>query len=127
MTYRKCDIIPLLISVEAAAKEKVIRVTVATFRLCSQLLPFSKNLSARKFSDEDILEDVQFVWGELERNFESLTTYDEYVSELASGHLSWTPVHGSDEFWRENAPKLNEKFWCYFIKLAPDWTLNHSL
>ncbi|KAN0075462.1 Armadillo-type fold [Tylopilus felleus] len=121
---KKFDIVPLLISVaQAAAKEKVIRVIVATFRnlitkapsaslaamLVAQLLPFSKNLSARKFSDEDILEDVQFVRDELERNFESLTTYDEYVSELASGHLSWTPVHESDEFWRENASKLNEK------------------
>ena len=38
-----------------------------------------------------------------------LSTYDEYVSELASGHLSWTPVHESDDFWRENASKLNEK------------------
>ncbi|KAF8431786.1 armadillo-type protein [Boletus edulis BED1] len=121
---QKFDIIHLLISVaQAAAKEKVIRVIVATFRnlitkgpsanlpamLVAQLLPFSKNLSARKFSDEDILEDVQFVRDELTRDFESLTTYDEYVSELASGHLSWTPVHESDEFWRENASRLNEK------------------
>ncbi|KAG9318161.1 ATPase V1 complex subunit H [Chiua virens] len=120
----KFDIVPLLISVaQTAAKEKVIRVIIATFRnlitkapsvnfpamLVAQLLPFSKNLCARKFSDEDILEDVQFVRDELEHNFESLTTYDEYVSELASGHLSWTPVHESDEFWRENASKLNEK------------------
>jgi len=36
-------------------------------------------------------------------------TYDEYISELASGHLSWTPVHESDDFWKENATKLNEK------------------
>ncbi|KIJ60597.1 hypothetical protein HYDPIDRAFT_116892 [Hydnomerulius pinastri MD-312] len=121
---KKFDIIPLLIAVaQAAVKEKVIRVIVATFRnlitkapsanlpamLVAELLPFSKNLSARKFSDEDILEDVQFVRDELERNFESLTTYDEYISELSSGHLSWTPVHESDDFWRENASKLNEK------------------
>jgi len=38
-----------------------------------------------------------------------LTTYDEYTSELESGHLSWTPVYESDEFWRENATRLNEK------------------
>ncbi|EIW85361.1 ATPase V1 complex subunit H [Coniophora puteana RWD-64-598 SS2] len=121
---KKYDIIPLLIEVaQAAAKEKVIRVIIATFRnliskapsanlpamLVAQLLPFSKNLSTRKWSDEDILEDVQFVRDELENNFESLTTYDEYASELASGHLSWTPVHESDEFWRENATKLNDK------------------
>ena len=36
-------------------------------------------------------------------------TYDEYRSELLSGHLSWTPVHESDLFWKENAIKLNDK------------------
>ncbi|KAF8836764.1 ATPase V1 complex subunit H [Paxillus ammoniavirescens] len=131
---KKFDIIPLLISVaQAAAKEKVIRVIVATFRnliakapsanlpamLVAQLLPFSKNLSARKFSDEDILEDVQYVRDELERNFESLTTYDEYISELSSGRLSWTPVHESDDFWRENAAKLNEKDYAHLKVLIP--------
>ena len=36
------------------------------------------------------------------------STYDEYSSELQSGHLSWTPVHESDMFWKENATKLND-------------------
>ncbi|KAL4065312.1 armadillo-type protein [Scleroderma yunnanense] len=121
---KKFDIIPLLISVaQEAAKEKVIRVIIATFRnlitkapsanlpamLVAHLLPFIKNLAVGKWSDEDIPEDIQFVRDELERNFASLTTYDEYISELASGHLSWTPVHESEEFWRENASRLNEK------------------
>jgi V-type H+-transporting ATPase subunit H len=121
---KKYDIIPLLINVaQTAVKEKVIRVVVATFRnlitkapsanlpamLVAQLLPFAKNLSARKFSDEDILEDVHFLRDELTTNFQSLTTYDEYSSELTSGHLSWTPVHESMDFWKENATKLNDK------------------
>lgn len=37
------------------------------------------------------------------------STYDEYTSELLSGHLSWTPVHESELFWKENVTKLNEK------------------
>lgn len=45
----------------------------------------------------------EFLW------FNNLRTYDEYTSELASGHLSWTPVHESDDFWKENAAKLNDK------------------
>ncbi|KAJ8078470.1 H(+)-transporting V1 sector ATPase subunit H [Marasmius tenuissimus] len=121
---KKFDIIPLLVSVaQAAAKEKVIRVIVAAFRnlvikapsanlpamLVAQLLPFAKNLCTRKWGDEDIVEDVQFLRDELAANFQSLTTYDEYTSELASGHLSWTPVHESDDFWKENATKLNDK------------------
>lgn len=121
---QKYDIIPLFVDIaQAAVKEKVIRVIVATFRnlvtkapsanlpamLVSQLLPFSNNLATRKWSDEDILEDVQFLRDELKTRFESLTTWDEYTSELTSGHLSWTPVHESDMFWKENAVKLNEK------------------
>ncbi len=92
--------------------------------LVCQLLPYVKNLVGRKWSDEDILEDVQFLRDELTNRFQSLTcvyppnrgphstpyrTYDEYTSELASGHLSWTPVHESEDFWKENATKLNEK------------------
>ncbi|KAH9079241.1 ATPase V1 complex subunit H [Lactarius deliciosus] len=121
---KRYDVIPLFISVaQAAAKEKVVRVNIATLRnlvtkapsanlpamLVAELLPFAKNLATRKWSDEDILEDVQFLIDELNARFESLTTWDEYTSELTSGHLSWTPVHNSNLFWKENAAKLNEK------------------
>ncbi|KAG8979224.1 H(+)-transporting V1 sector ATPase subunit H [Tulasnella sp. 427] len=121
---RKFDIIPLLMIIaQNVIKEKVQRVIIATYRnlvtkapsqnlpamLVAKLLPFVKNLSTRKWSDEEIVEDIQFLKDELTTNFESLTTYDEYTSELASGHLSWTPVHDSEAFWKENAAKLNDK------------------
>lgn len=100
--------------------------------LVAKLLPFCKNLATRKWSDEEILEDVTFLKDLLQQNFESLTcasswlhnsttcclilyifslfrTYDEYTSELASGHLSWSPVHESETFWKENAARLDEK------------------
>ncbi|KAJ7871511.1 ATPase V1 complex subunit H [Mycena olivaceomarginata] len=117
---KKYDIIPLLIDVaQGAVKEKVIRVIVATFRnlvvkapsnnlpamLVAQLLPFAKNLCTRKWSDEDIVEDVQFLRDELNTNFQSLTI----ARNSPHGHLSWTPVHESDDFWKENAIKLNDK------------------
>lgn len=41
--------------------------------LVAQLLPFAKNLSSRKWTDEDILEDVKFLRDELTLNFQSLT------------------------------------------------------
>ena len=49
--------------------------------LVAQLLPFVKNLASRKWSDEDILEDVQFLIDELNARFESLT----YVTSLMTG------------------------------------------
>lgn len=103
--HRRFDIIPILVDVaQGAAKEKVIRVIVATFRvrvtfrgflshslmpdqnliskapqanlpamLVARLLPFAKNLSTRKWTDEDIPEDIQFIRDELSTRFESLT------------------------------------------------------
>jgi hypothetical protein len=41
--------------------------------LVAKLLPFVKNLSTRKWSDEDIVEDVQYLKDELTANFRSLT------------------------------------------------------
>lgn len=41
--------------------------------LVAQLLPFAKNLCTRKWTDEDIIEDVQFLRDELNARFESLT------------------------------------------------------
>ncbi|KAF8350901.1 armadillo-type protein [Amanita rubescens] len=121
---KKYDVVPLLVEVaQTAVKEKVIRVVTATFRnlitkapsenlpamLVANLLSFVKSLCARKLSDEDVLEDAQFLRDELNARFQSLTTYDEYTSELLSGHLSWTPVHESEDFWKENAARLNDK------------------
>lgn len=39
----------------------------------------------------------------------SFSSYDEYVTEVRSGRLEWSPVHRSEKFWRENADRLNEK------------------
>lgn len=48
--------------------------------LVAQLLPFVKNLSTRKWTDEDIVEDVQYLKDELTARFDSLT----YVSVLVN-------------------------------------------
>jgi V-type H+-transporting ATPase subunit H len=34
------------------------------------------------------------------------STFDEYASEVESGHLSWSPTHESEEFWKENVEKI---------------------
>ena len=41
--------------------------------LVVKLLPFVNGLATRKWSDEDIVEDVQFLKDELKANFDSLT------------------------------------------------------
>ncbi|KAG9284085.1 hypothetical protein G9A89_022859 [Geosiphon pyriformis] len=121
---KKYDIIPTLIDIaKSAIKEKIIRVIIGTFRnmvekapeanlpsmLVAKLLNFLENLSARKWSDAEIVEDIDFLKVELQENFQSLTTFDEYASEIGSGRLQWSPPHESEQFWKQNAAKLNEQ------------------
>ncbi|KPV72809.1 uncharacterized protein RHOBADRAFT_17772 [Rhodotorula graminis WP1] len=118
------NLIPLLLDVsKRAIKEKVIRVALASFRnlvtkapkanlapmLVAKVLPYVQTLQGRKFSDDEIKDDVDFLVDELKSSFAGLTTYDEYKSELASGELTWSPPHKNDDFWRDNAPKLVDR------------------
>ncbi|KAK9763387.1 H(+)-transporting V1 sector ATPase subunit H [Basidiobolus ranarum] len=76
--------------------------------LVHKLLHFVESLTTRKWSDADIPQDLEYIKTELEKNFQSLTTFDEYVSELESGKLSWTPTHQSEHFWQQNFSRLSE-------------------
>lgn len=120
---RKYNVIPVLIDVaKAAMKEKVIRVIIATFKnfvvqapeanmgamLTGKLLPFCENLAGRKWSDTEIMDDITFLKEQLQNNFQSLSTFDEYSSEVRSGRLEWSPPHQSEQFWKNNASKLND-------------------
>ncbi|KAF8064414.1 armadillo-type protein [Lyophyllum atratum] len=119
---KKYDAVPLFINVAQAAREKVLRVVVATFRnlvakapvitipdmLDAQLLPFLKNLSTRKWQDDDVLEDVQFLRDELNADSQILATYDKYTSKLSSGHPLWMSGRESERFWSTNAERLND-------------------
>lgn len=66
-------------------------------------------IEQRKFDDEDIQADIEFLKEKMEASLQDLSSYDEYVTEIHSGRLEWSPVHRSEKFWRENAARLNEK------------------
>ena len=65
-------------------------------------------LEQRKFEDEDIQADIEFLKEKMDASLQDLSSYDEYVTEVRSGRLEWSPVHRSEKFWRENAHKLND-------------------
>ena len=120
---RKCQIIPTLVELaKSALKEKIIRVIIATFRnliekaptenmsamLVAKLLPLCEHLATRKWTDQEISDDIEFTQTELQQNFQSLTTFEVYASELETGMLQWSPSHTSENFWKENATRLNQ-------------------
>ncbi|KAF9919685.1 H(+)-transporting V1 sector ATPase subunit H [Linnemannia zychae] len=130
---RKYDIIPQLVEIaKSAIKEKVIRVVIATLRnmvekapeanlaamATVKLLQFSENLSSRKWSDTDILEDINFLKTQLQENFHTLTTFEVYKAELLSSRLTWSPPHLSDQFWTKNWKELKRENYALLRVLA---------
>merc|ERR1712109_110831 len=108
-------VIPVLADILAdAQKEKVSRIILAVFRNMiekpeeSQVMKQLEFLEQRKFEDEDIQSDIEFLKEKMEISLQDLSSYDEYVTEVRSGRLEWSPVHRSEKFWRENAHKLND-------------------
>ena len=108
---------------QSSPKEKVLRVIIATLRnlitlapainlpamLAAKILPSLISLQSRKWGDDEIVEDLGICVDALKERAEGLSTWDEYTSELESGHLTWSPPHESEQFWKENAVKLNER------------------
>merc|ERR1712018_708935 len=121
-------VIPVLADILAdAQKEKVSRIILAVFRnllekpeerelvkencismVQCKVMRQLEFLEQRKFDDEDIQADIEFLKEKMEASLQDLSSYDEYLTEVRSGRLEWSPVHRSEKFWRENAHKLND-------------------
>ncbi|CAJ0583516.1 unnamed protein product, partial [Mesorhabditis spiculigera] len=68
-------------------------------------------MDSKKFDDPDLEEDIEYLNEKLHLSVQDLSSFDEYVGEVKSGRLQWSPVHKSDKFWRENAERFNDKRW----------------
>lgn len=102
------------------AKEKVVRVSIATLinmlgkGECNDIMvtcgwiKILQSLKQRKWADEDIKDDINTLLAALEKNMQELSSFEVYKKEVISGDLEWTPVHKSTQFWKENADKLEE-------------------
>lgn len=108
-------------------KEKVIRLAIASL---VNLIKFTDDkvtlikrylinngpeillaLSERKWSDDELKNDLTELLEILNDGEFSLTTFDEFENEVKIGKLSWSPVHKSQEFWIDNASKFKENGW----------------
>lgn len=65
-----------------------------------------QNLTTRHLTDPDLQEELAALNDMLEEYTKTKTTFDEYVAEVESGHLRWSPPHKSTVFWAENARKI---------------------
>ena len=101
-------------------KEKTTRLLLATLHNLllnnrTTLLPVAvfvrlpallTNLTGRHLTDPDLLEDLHSLSSMLEEYTKTQTTFDEYATEVQSGHLRWSPPHRNPTFWKENAHRI---------------------
>ncbi len=102
-------------------KEKIRRVGLAMLRnlagkaeheeamIQAGFFKVAQQLAAKRWGDDDIVADVQFMLARMESKMIDMTNWDRYKQELLSGQLEWSPPHKSDKFWRENFPRFNER------------------
>merc|ERR1711997_75089 len=104
-------VIPVLSDILAdAQKEKVSRIILAVFRNMIEKPEESQVIKENCISMVQcrVMKQLEFLEQKMELALQDLSSYDEYVTEVRSGRLEWSPVHRSEKFWRENAHKLND-------------------
>ncbi|ODV61526.1 H(+)-transporting V1 sector ATPase subunit H [Ascoidea rubescens DSM 1968] len=95
-----------------AKKKKITKIL-----LLNDSLPIITNLNQRKWSDEELIDDLNNLLEILNNSYQNLTTFDEYIIELDSMEFNWSPPHKNKEFWINyiNNFKLND--WKLFKRL----------
>ncbi|CAG0920174.1 unnamed protein product [Notodromas monacha] len=124
----KFQVIPTLADIlSESVKEKVTRIILAVFRnlvektqedtirrdhcmamVQCKVLKHLELLQQRNLEDEELQSDVDFLVDKLTSSVVDLSSFDEYMTEVKSGRLEWSPVHRSERFWLENASRLND-------------------
>ncbi|KAI0599336.1 ARM repeat-containing protein [Biscogniauxia sp. FL1348] len=82
--------------------------TLLPAAVLARLPALLQNVSGRHLTDPDLQEDLEKLKEMLEEYTKTKTTFDEYVAEVQSGHLRWSPPHRHQVFWTENARKIFE-------------------
>merc|ERR1711988_660742 len=104
--------------IKTVSREKVIRVCMACLRNLVDKVDHSQMmiendamktlavLRNRKWTDDEVKEDLDFVYDSLAKSVHVLSSIEMYRKELSQGRLEWSPVHKSETFWKDNVTKL---------------------
>ncbi|PHH53280.1 V-type proton ATPase subunit H [Ceratocystis fimbriata CBS 114723] len=107
---------------KVSPKEKTTRLLIATLNNLLEknpksLLPTAvlarlpsqvETMISRHMTDPDLVEDLTSLKEMLEEYSKNKTTFDEYMAEVESGHLRWSPPHRNTVFWAENSRRILE-------------------
>ena len=99
--------------------EKIVRITLATLRniitidkllrkemVGTGLISILEQLCMRRWNDDDIKQDLQYLANNLTQEIKVMSTWELYKSEVLSGALEWGPTHMDENFWKENVEMI---------------------
>jgi V-type H+-transporting ATPase subunit H len=101
-------------------REKLRRISIAVLRnlldkgsnneqmLKAGALKVVTVLGQKRWGDQDIEEDLRLLTETLDKDMVLLNSFEAYKSEVLSGNLTWSPVHRSERFWRDNIGQFEE-------------------
>ncbi|GMM52955.1 H(+)-transporting V1 sector ATPase subunit H [Starmerella bacillaris] len=127
------NIVPTLLDVaQRGVKEKIVRLCIATLANLVRLIPQAaipviiaegamtngKVLPDRKWNDEELQSDLDYLNTTLVEAFDSMTTFEEYLAELQAHKLRWSPVHRNRAFWMENIDEFRKDDWAVLKRLV---------
>lgn len=108
-------VLPRLVDVvKGSTKEKVVRLVILIFKnligkgtSAAQMIDLGlpqiiQNLKAQAWSDEDLINALDFLEEGLNDNIKRLSSFEKYKQDVLLGHLEWSPMHKDPGFWREN-------------------------
>ncbi|KAJ9572605.1 V-ATPase subunit H [Nakaseomyces glabratus] len=127
----------LLKIMKVTIKEKISRVSISILLQClvdengevkdkklikqllllGNALPVVESLTERKYTDQELKDDLVLLKDILEQEYKELTSFDEYIAEVDSKLLCWSPPHIDNGFWVDNIDKFKLNNWELFKKL----------
>lgn len=136
-TLYQNDSLILLKLVKISIKEKIIRLIISIFNnftsipndsktslnnvsfliLIGNIQPILNNLKNRKWSDDELIEDLETLSNKVSDVFTNLTSFDEYLQELNSNFFKNSPTHSNDEFFIDNLNHFQESNYKIFKQL----------
>lgn len=130
------DFLNLLKIINITIKEKISRLCVSIILQCcnDNVKNYKQNIKnlillgnginiikslndRKKFSDDELRDDLIKLKDLLENEYQELTSFDEYIAEIDSKLLCWSPPHTDNGFWSDNIDKFKDENWKIFKKL----------
>lgn len=128
----------LLKIMKVTIKEKISRVCIAILLQClvdannevkdkklikqllllGNALPVVESLIERKYTDQELKDDLALFKEILDQEYRELTSFDEYIAEVDSKLLCWSPPHIDNGFWVDNIDKFKNNNWELLKKLV---------